>query len=399
MPDITLRTSINRRASRYSLPYQSASFRLVVDTWTKRYNRDFLYGRHSGNAVQVPLLLDSDGNNPIPLEWFEDGTPASEGGLRFAMTKEHGYAGFRFGSYPRDASGQEIVGPHLRPAVQRILNWRIQLGPLQYDIGSIIGPRDPYYFLVSPRLGTWTRKAMPSMYPRFIFGAYGELLGRPEGEYRFSEFAWLVNRNYSNFDQIFSQRAHAEQHAEFAWTGLNGLSTPTAQTGPSENTNTSAFVYVDSSSATGVTAALPRIQESGRMLDMDMAPGTNRRLTLEFSCAGVAFRFPDSGLKLYEYSTYESESVVSGSDTPSQTHHWRGWPYTAERQQGDQVAGYGNGNNFTVSRAGGWREETVLLADDTTRVVLQPSWENDATSAPIEFGDVAIRSITVVGDH
>lgn len=388
------------RQGQFTLPYETASFALVVDAWEKRWNRDFLFGRHSGNGVSVPLLLDADGNNPMPQEWFQDGTPDGEGGLRFAMTKEAtGFAAFRFGSVPRDTAGREITGPNLRPEVQRILNWRLQLGPLVYDVGSILGDADPYFFLVSPRLGDWTAKTLPSMYPRLIFGAYGERLGRPTGEYRFSEFAFLSSGNRDVFSVVFPDRAHAAQHPQFAWRGRAVGSTPTENTGPSASNNTSSFIYCEATDPAGGTLALPREQETGRLLDMELAPGTQRMLTIEHCTAGVAFRLPTSGLRVDEYSAFADPNLVSQGDAPTQSTLFRGWPYADNRMTGQTVHGYGNSGIRTFTADGGWCSDTVALRDDTTRVVLQPAWENSVTLAPIQFGDIAIRSIGITGQH
>lgn len=401
MPGLGVGVGLDKlRRAEFALPYETASFALVVDQWEKRWNRDFLFGRHSGNAVAVPLLLDADGANPFPLEWFEDGTPADQAGLRFAMTKEStGFAGFRFGSVPRDSAGREIVGPHLKNEVRQILNWRLQLGPLVYDVGSIIGDSDPYFFLVSPRLGTWTAKTLNSMFPRLIFAAYGEPLGRPSGEYRFSEFAFLPAGSRSAFGVIFPTRAHEQQHSEFAWRGAAAGSTPTDLTGPSLDTNASAFIYCEATSPTNDGQALPRMQETGRILDAELIPGTGRVLTLEACIQGTAFRLPDSGLRVDQYTEVAVADRVSPADTPSQSVLFRGWPYSAAHADGGTVHGYGNSGVHTFSHAGGWVNFTVNIADDTTRVVLQPSWENSATLAPIEFGDIAIRSISVRGNH
>lgn len=388
------------RQGQFVLPYETASFALEVDQWEKRWNRDYLFGRHSGNGVSVPLLLNSAGENPFPLEWFEDGTPAGQAGLRFAMTKEAtGFAGFRFGSVPRDSAGREIVGPHLRDEVRQILNWRLQVGPLVYDVGAIQGDSDPYFFLVSPRLGTWTAKTLSSMFPRRIFAAYGELLGRPTGVYRFSEFAFLSSGSRNAFAVIFPQRAHAQQYPEFAWRGRAVGSTPTENTGPSASNNRSSFIYCEATSPTDNRLALPRMQETGRILDAELMPGTGRRLTIEHCTQGIAFQFPGSGLIVEEYDNFADPNLVSDADTPTHTHQFRGWPYAASYSEGGTVQGYGNSGERTFTTDGGWCTDAVNLADSTTRVVLQPAWENSAVLAPIQFGDIAIRSIGITGNH
>lgn len=399
-------TDRNRSRFNAQLGFTPASFVLDLSgptsgNFQRRYGShdDVIVGWWQGTTPE-PGFRTLDGDTGFPLDWFEDGTPAAEAVLRFFEVTESGYFAARFGRTAKNSQNQELIGPNLRLASRRLANWVYQHGNIVFYLGAIISPQDPYFTEVGPRLGLAAEAMMPATLPRRLYVAAGQLLERPDATETFThdQLAWDLSTSQSYFNVFFPDRAHTPEHSEYRWRALNGLSTPTTQSGPSADTNTSPFYYVEVSGSDG--AAQPRIHEAGRTFNPILLPGTNRQLELEFSLAGTAFRAPFSGLYVLQYDDPDAPNIddprnVSQAD---QSTHFRGWSYLPNYAAGQTVNGFGNGNTFTTSTAGGWRTETVQIADSTNKIQLMPAWENHVTNAPIALGDVCIRNIRFTGN-
>lgn len=383
-------------ADEFSLPYQTATFKLRLTNFEKRWNRDALYGVHSGSTPQTVFLTDG-GTTGFPLEWFQDGTPANENALRFLMTKENGYVGIRFGRTPRDGSNREIHGPHLRQEVRSIMNLRLQHGNLIFPLGIILGNTDPYYYFVSDRLGDWTAKLLEGVTPLNLDVSYGEPHLALDNAFDYgTQPTHILSGGRVPYNTFFPTRVDENRQDCGILTGRDRGSTPSLNTGPSQLTNADPYVYFEGTSPSGNRLAATRMREAGRVMDLDMMRGVDRLLTMEVSIAGPGFQFPESGLKIHEYND-DTTPNINGTGA-SHTHHVRGWPYSNNYSMGDTVNGYGNNNSFTVHRDGGWRQVQFNIADDTTRIQVQPSYENDATLAPVALTDLSIRTIRLQGN-
>lgn len=382
---------------RFMLPYPTSSFTLNLTNFEKRWNRDILFGYHSGNNIAQPVFQTDDGDVGFLPDYFQDGTPAGEGALRFLMIKENNYVGLRFGRTPRNNNGQEIHGPHLRNEVRSIMNLRLQCGNLILSLGGIIGNTDPYYYFLNSRTGSFARKVLSGMSPLSLAVAYGELYEPFRTPFDTGEQpTFIANGNRVPFSIIFPDRVSAHNHDSGVLTTSTSATTPSVNTGPSANSNREHYIFFESSSPSNDRLGSSRMAQAGRIIDVDFLRGTSKTLTMEVCLQGVGFSFVDSGLFVYEFND-GTTPTINGTGA-SHTHHMRGWPYAATRPAGQQVAGYGNNNNFTVARNGGWRTFTINIADDTTNLSLQPAWSNSATDAPNDIADVCIRSIQIQGN-
>lgn len=380
----------------FTLPYDVASFKLRLTNFEKRWNRDVLYGIHSGQTPQTFFMTD-DGNGGFLHEWFQDGTPTGENVLRFLMLKENGYVGIRFGRTPRDGANREIHGPHIRPVVRSIMNLRLQHGNIVYPLGVILGDTDPYYYFLADRVGDTAAKLLEGVTPLNLDVSYGEPHLALDNVFDYgTQPTHIVSGGRVVYNTFFPTRVSENREDAGILTGRDRGTTPSVNTGPSQTTNSDPYIFFESTSPSDNRLAAPRMREAGRIMDVDMMRGVDRVLTMEVSLAGAGFQFPESGLKIHEYNDGTVPNINGTGAIHS--HHIRGWPYNNAYSAGDVVNGYGNNNTFTVHRNGGWRQVTFNISDDTTRIQVQPSYENDATLAPVALTDVAIRTIGFRGN-